>query len=130
MAQPKHISGQLVNIHHFKGKLSVELECQKYAQDAINALVDILNDEYAKGSDRIKAAETILSRAYGTPMQRSVQLTLDNTASTGHSQLNTRQLLQLMADKLQVSDITADYQEVDRGESEGTPGVDFETSGE
>lgn len=39
------------------------------APDALDVLVNILKDEDAKHSDRIKCAEIILDRGYGKPVQ-------------------------------------------------------------
>lgn len=36
---------------------------------AINAIIEIMNDPNAKGSDRIKAAEIVMDRAYGKATQ-------------------------------------------------------------
>lgn len=36
---------------------------------AINAVIEIMNDPNAKGSDRIKAAEIVMDRAYGKATQ-------------------------------------------------------------
>lgn len=39
------------------------------APDALRVLVRIVNDEEAKHGDRIRAAEVILDRGYGKPLQ-------------------------------------------------------------
>lgn len=39
------------------------------APDALRVLVGIINDETARHSDRIRAAEVVLDRGYGKPVQ-------------------------------------------------------------
>lgn len=39
--------------------------CQDNAEDAMNVLIDIMNDTKARNSDRIKAATYVVDRAYG-----------------------------------------------------------------
>lgn len=43
--------------------------CQQKTQLAIDTVVKILKDKSAKDSDRLKAAEILLDRAYGKPLQ-------------------------------------------------------------
>lgn len=38
-------------------------------QDALNTLVEIMNDKDGRGSERVKAAEVVLDRAWGKPIQ-------------------------------------------------------------
>lgn len=49
---------------------------QKHTPEAFEAVVDILNDPDTKPADRLRAAEMILDRALGKPLQAS-QIELD-----------------------------------------------------
>ena len=40
-------------------------------QDALNTLVEIMNDKEGRGSERVKAAEVIIDRAWGKAIQQA-----------------------------------------------------------
>ena len=58
------------------------------SMDAVNTLFKIMEDEGAKSSDRVKAADIVLNRAYGTAPQ---SVTLNGVVSTTHT-LNVSEL--------------------------------------
>lgn len=52
-----------------KAGLTLQHICKEHAETAIQILLGIMTDEKAKSGDRIRAAEIILERGYGKPMQ-------------------------------------------------------------
>jgi hypothetical protein len=42
---------------------------REHSTDALEALVQIVNDKKARAGDRVRAAEVILDRGYGKPAQ-------------------------------------------------------------
>jgi len=53
--------------------LKARLMFEKHAEDALAVMVHILNDSDAEDAVRLKAANDILNRAYGTPVSVSLQ---------------------------------------------------------
>ncbi len=49
--------------------IDVQALARKYTQAAIKALADIVQDEEATAASRVSAAEAILSRGWGKPIQ-------------------------------------------------------------
>lgn len=53
-----------------KGLGEVKKLAREYTRQAIETLAEIMMDEKQTGSARVSAAETILSRGYGKPLQQ------------------------------------------------------------
>lgn len=122
------------NVNTWSGKLALELECQKYAEEAVAAARAIMNNEKVRAHDRLDAAFGILDRAYGKPMERSVQLSItDSPDTTQYKEMSTRQLLTLAAERLGTGKavldqgVTPETVTAEAEPAEGTPGIDFET---
>jgi len=86
------------SVNTWNGKLALELECQKFAHQAVSALVSILNDVEQPAQHRIAAAAQILDRGYGKPVDRIALSSVTSTTNTDqYNLLSTRELLQLLA---------------------------------
>lgn len=68
--------------------------CREHTIDAVNTLVTIMNDDFARPSDRIKAASEILDRGYGRPAQQ-VNVVNDDKP---HVDMTDEQLMALIAE--------------------------------
>lgn len=53
--------------------LAAQKMFQQYAEEAMLKIVDIMRDEEADHAVRLKAANDLLSRAYGTPVSTQIQ---------------------------------------------------------
>ena len=53
---------------------------REHTEAAINTLVEVMYDGDAKPSDRIKAADSILDRGHGKPVQATIAIPLDKAA--------------------------------------------------
>lgn len=120
----------LTDVRDWKGKLTLELECQKHCEAAVNALVDIMQDEAKPASQRIKAAAQILDRGYGKPVERTVIANLGDSGDSGqYSNMSTRDLLTMMANRLGQGRVIDAKPETDCVNGETTPPIDFENEG-
>lgn len=54
--------------------------CRKNSVDALTEVIKILKNEKSKNSDKLKAAEMILDRAYGKPIQEVKGMQLNQFA--------------------------------------------------
>jgi len=52
-----------------QAKLDIREACLPYAKDALDTLVKICRDKNARASDRLSAANSLLDRAFGRPIQ-------------------------------------------------------------
>jgi hypothetical protein len=53
---------------------SVDSIARQHTQAAVDTLAEIMNDPWAKDSDRIKAADSILDRGHGKPLAATISL--------------------------------------------------------
>lgn len=70
--------------------------CRDWAEDMVQALVDVASDKDQKGAARVAAAKTLLERGFGAP-ERKVEKTVDvNVYDHRQAHLNA---LKKLADK-------------------------------
>jgi len=114
MAAPKHVSGTLVNMKSFAGKLAIENEASKHSHEALQVLLEIMHDADQPALARLKSVETLLAYAHGKPVDRIALSAVTSTNdTTQYNLLSTRELLQLVAGNIrQPIESTADTQDV------------------
>lgn len=83
-----------------KDRKSLTDLCKMHTEAAVKAIVSIMHDKESKPSDVLKAANSLLDRAYGTPAN-TVQMQLVNADSGGDvTSLSNEELRYLLAKKL------------------------------
>lgn|SRR3990167_1418960 len=120
-----------VNVRSWSGRVAIEAVAQRHSNKAIQALVDILQDEDQPAVARIKAAETILAYGYGRPVDRLAVAQINGDSGQDITRLSTRDLI-AYAYRLK-EPIDTSYQIADDSQSNQpltTPGIDFETRDE
>jgi hypothetical protein len=105
------------------------VECQRHAAEAVAAVLAVMSDPAVRPQHRLTAAFGILDRAYGKPMERSLNLSLTDTPDSKQYQaMSTRELLALAANRLDKSQVINEIAEnAEAAKAEGAPGIDFET---
>lgn len=85
--------------------------------DAVNFMIDTMNNEKASLVLRMRAAEQILDRGIGRPVDRTVVATMDAGTAQDVTKLNTEELEAIIA-KLDVKEpvIDADFEEVEENQ--------------
>lgn len=103
---------------------------RKYTEEAIQTLAEIMRDGFAKDSDRIKAADSILDRGHGKPLAATISLPASKMQLQALAAMEDEELLTIIRGKPlpRLSGppaIDADYAElVDEPMSERDPLLD------
>ena len=98
---PRHLENEDLRRHR-NTKLSI-MKANKlfleYAEEALHVMVDIMRDEENDASVRLKAANDIHNRAFGTPVNTSVQHQIREQAASGTG-LSEEAVLSASSDEL------------------------------
>lgn len=80
-----------------KHRASVREIAAQYVEDAVNALIQIAQDENAPAAARVAAARELLDRYDGKPAQRIEQVVSDTAADNKYNDIATKIRLEQLA---------------------------------
>jgi HEAT repeat protein len=67
-----------------------------HTERAIDTLAQIMSDEFAEDRDRIRAAESILDRGHGKPLQASISVPTSKAQAARLAAMSDEELLMLI----------------------------------
>lgn len=71
-------------------------EARKHTAKAIETLVAVMEDEMAKDTDRISAANSILDRGHGKPLSATIQIPVSRAQAERLAELSDDDLLEMI----------------------------------
>ena len=83
--------------------MDISQTARELAPEAMSVLHEVATDGGAKGSERVAAANSILDRAYGKPVQATISVPVSQSAAAKLAGLDDSALLALIAAKRQAS---------------------------
>ena len=92
---------------HLRGPLdgakqkTIEHIASQHAQEAVDALLDVLSDQTVNAMARVTAANTLLDRAFGKAVDRQVSLSLNDQGSKGPAMTRDELLAHLSSKAMQ-----------------------------
>lgn len=98
-------------------KRNISTLCREYTKDAVLTLVEIMTDPNQRAGDRVRAANSILDRGWGTA---PVNIKVNADGMTDLSKMGEAELLAIIAENSALMNDVADGEFVDDYEAEFT----------